>query len=145
MITMLFGSTENLLLIILSLVFRAVRAAHDGLVDRGFFYRELRGEVRFGDQVGSGPLLLLNMLGRDLFVLILYLHLWNSCPVLTLSVAVALNFIVHDFLYWICKYNRSMFNFGDEWFQNMPSLFKRKFMPKRNSNPIARAHSLQKD
>lgn len=124
MIEHFFGSTENLILLLLSLIFRIFRSTHDGLSDRAkFFYSRSYAPHLYGE-VGAWPWHLVNWLGRDFFIALLYFHLlYRSCPWQTIFAFVIFNWILHDLFYWWTATHRDKFKWGYNW-PKFPSLFR---------------------
>jgi len=108
MIEHFFGTSQNLMLLSLSLVFRIFRSMHDGLSDRGKFYLD---DQNYG-VVGWWPWHLINWAGRDLFIALLYVYLFlQSCRWLTLALALAvlLQYYLHRFFYAWASTHRHLF------------------------------------
>lgn len=130
MIALLFGTPTVLLLLIFSLIFRIFRAIHDGLSERAkFFYSRPFAEHLYGE-VAAWPWHIVNWIGRDLFIAMLYLYLLNQkCPWQTILIATILQYVLHDFFYWWSYTHRNLFNWGKGWLQ-FPSLFRDVFKKK---------------
>jgi len=127
----LFPSHGQIVLLLLSFLFCALRAGHDGLSDAGVFYHGRQNLSTFST-VGWWPWHLLNWAGRDLFVALLYLRLaLAGTSWLIIMIAVVLNYLVHDYFYWLFYANRKHFAWGLEGFK-FPSFFRKIFMGKKN-------------
>jgi hypothetical protein len=100
------GSSDNLLLLLLSLIFRIFRALHDGLSDRGKFFVD---DQNYG-MVGWWNWHIINWAGRDFFIAMLYIYLlFNNCGWPALALAVTLQFYLHHFFYGWASTHRDLF------------------------------------
>jgi len=130
MLQSIFGTPANFALLMLSLLFRSARAIHDGLSDRGTFYYSANYASNLYGKVGAWPWHLANWFGRDLFIFLLYLYLYASgTPLLTLIAAVLVNYLLHDFFYYLVASRRKNFRWGAEFDFKFPSFFRRVFKP----------------
>ena len=126
MIASVFGSTDSMLLLIISIIFHAVRSLHDGLCDRGAYFFGMRNYTQY-KTVGWWQWHIVNWAGRDIFVAALYVWLYiTGTPLLTLVTAVVIIWFLHDLIYWYAVAHRSLFQ-GDEIGLRFPSIFKRIF------------------
>jgi len=126
MIASVFGSTDSMFLILLSIIFHAVRSLHDGLCDRGAYFIGIRNNTHY-KTVGWWPWHIVNWAGRDIFVAAIYVWLYlTGTPLLTLVTAVVIIWFLHDLLYWYTVSHRKFFEGGENGFR-FPSLFKKIF------------------
>lgn len=135
MLEQFFGSTANFNLLVLSMLFRIFRALHDGLSERAeFLYVQLFFRQTYGT-VGAWPWHLVNWLGRDTFIAILYIYVffYRNCSLTVILLAISLQYFLHDLFYWWAVTHRHLFNWGKNW-PNFPSLFKNIF--KRDSSTL---------
>lgn len=142
MIENLFAGEGNLLVLLLSLLFRFLRSGHDGLSQRAAFMRKSAHGYNLYTQVGAWPWHIVNWAGRDLFIAVTYLYLVsNGVHGLVIAAAIVLNWLLHDFAYWLFCSRREQFQWGQGW-PSFPSLFKHIFSFRRKLDATQRsAHS----
>lgn len=135
----LTGGATHLYLILLSLIFMALRSAHDALSKQADW---IYGETRKNNEghlyatynrfhtVGKLPWHIVNWLGRDFFIAMLYVYVYlRGCSGWIILAALAANWLIHDFFYWYISAMREHFQWGQGW-PSFPSLFKRIFNPR---------------